>query len=575
MKQKQYPLYNVPPLESFKEVLFAHKHDIGDKLAYRYKVPGDSTVCDVTWSDFADDVEELGAGLTVLGFNDKHVAIVSENSYRWIATLYTMLCCDGTAVPVDKDLPQADMVNIINEGDVDAVFYSDKLAEKVLGAIDKTPRVKLFVSMNDTEECGEAGCEEYPKFATFSSVKAAGREALDSGDDRFARQENGINDMKLLVYTSGTTGLAKGVMLSKGNIEGCVYNGQKMSMMFDMNLSILPYHHTYELVCDILVAAHKGTTVCINESLKAISTNIKLYKPDLIMVVPRVLEVLYNRIITEIRRQGKEKTFNRMVKVSNGLRAVGIDRRRVFFKSILDSFGGNMRKLVSGGAPLRPELGRFFEDIGIDVINAYGITECSPGVAINRDRFNDPSTVGCPIPCIEVRIDDPAEDGTGEICVKGKTVMLGYYKNPRATSEAIQDGWFHTGDYGYMNDAGQLVITGRKKNIIVLSNGKNIYPEELEGYIEQSDYVKEVVVYGVRNDSGEEVSLCAEIYPDKDVLHAAGIMDGEAEKALLAECRRLCGQLPAYKQIKYVVVRPAEFEKTTTVKIKRSSVIGL
>ena len=331
---------------------------------------------------------------------------------------------------------------------------------------------------------------------------------------------------------------------------------------------MLPYHHTYEAVCGILVSLHHHSTICVNDSLRHVAENMKFFKPDYILLVPLFVENLYKKIMSGIEAKGKAKAFEKLIKTSNAMRKVGIDMRKSLFKSVHDVFGGEIIKLVCGGAPIRPELAGFFDAVGINLINGYGITECSPLVSVNRDYYSDYRSVGVSLPCCEVKIDEPNEDGEGEICVKGDVVMMGYYKKPEATAEVLsEDGWFRTGDYGRFNDEGQLFITGRKKNLIVLKNGKNVYPEEIEGYLQNIPYVSEVVVYAVRNESGEETALCAEIYPNEELL--AGKSVEERNTMIKNAVEELNKTLPSYKKVLKIKLRSTEFEKTTSKKIRR------
>jgi long-chain acyl-CoA synthetase len=360
-------------------------------------------------------------------------------------------------------------------------------------------------------------------------------------------------------------------MLSEHNLVSCVYYGLQVSTVYDRCLSVLPYHHTYEAVAGLLVSIHHHSTICINDNLKSILKNLQLYKPDYIYLVPAFVEIFYKKIQSNIQQKGKEKLFNIMIKISNGLRKVGIDLRKKIFKSVHEAFGGNIKKIVSGGAPLIPELGVFFDNIGISLVNGYGITECSPLVSANMDDFNDPTTVGVVLPCCDIIIENKDEDGIGEILVKGDIVMMGYYKNVKLTEEVLKDGWFKTGDYGKLNDKSQLLITGRKKNLIVLRNGKNVFPEEIECYIKQIPYIQEVVVRGIKDDKGSETGLLAEVYLNEEKLTELGI--NKEEKGLETKIRKdileKTEELPTYKKIEKVSIRENEFEKTTTNKIKR------
>ena len=373
----------------------------------------------------------------------------------------------------------------------------------------------------------------------------------------------------MLIYTSGTTGLAKGVMLSEHNLISLTYYGLQLTTTREVVLSVLPYHHSYETVADLLPSVHVRNTLCINDSLKRVVRNMALYQPQIMYVVPALLEVVYRRMQAGIEEKGKAKTIKRAIKLSRFLRCIGIDARRKIFADLHAPLGGKLEKIICGGAPLRAEIADFFEDIGIIVTNGYGITECSPLVSVNTDFINDPRTVGFPMKCIDVKIDDPNEDGEGEILVKGDIVMLGYYKNPQATAEVFtEDGYFRTGDYGKLTKKGQIVITGRKKNIIILGNGKNIYPEELEEYIGSIPYVLENIVYGEKDENGNEVNLAVQCAIDKEVLESASIEELTAK--LKHDIFVALEKLPTYKQINTVIIRTEPFVKTTTNKIRRS-----
>ena len=332
-------------------------------------------------------------------------------------------------------------------------------------------------------------------------------------------------------------------------------------------LSVLPYHHTYEAVVGILVALHKHAVICINDSLKNVLKNLQYFKPDYIYLVPAFTEVFYKNIWSNAKKQGKETGLKILIKLSNALRKVGIDKRDTFFKSIHEAFGGNLKQIVCGGAPIRPEIGKFFNDIGVMLLNGYGISECSPLVSVNRPKFNDSSTVGVILPCCQVEIRDKNAEGDGEIWVKGDIVMMGYYKDPERTQRVLKDGWFNTEDYGRINEKGQLVINGRKKNVIVLNNGKNIYPEEIENYILRIPYVQEAMVKAVKNKEGQEIALCAEVFLNKEKLEELQIEN--VEETLKRDIAKATKELPSYKHITEIEIRKTEFIKTTTNKIKR------
>jgi len=546
MKKPNYPYYEVTKVNSIKELLDIAGKEAGGQIAFKYKENG--AVTEVTYSEFISDVNALGSALTEFGFGSSHVACIGINSYKWVVSYLTVLRSAGVFVPIDRELPPADIFHILNESESSVVFYTKAHEKLFMENADKIPGVKLFIGFDRSEDSG--------KFLSFDKFIEHGQscdstEYLNMTSDPYA--------LKLLVYTSGTTGIAKGVMLSEHNLVSSVYYGLQVSTVFDSCLSVLPYHHTYEAVSGLLVSLHHHSTICINDSLKEVLKNLQLYKPSYIYLVPAFVEVFYSRINKTIRDSGKEKAFGILISVSNTLRKVGIDLRKIFFKSVHTAFGGRLRKIVCGGAPIRPEVGKFFDDVGISLINGYGITECSPLVSANHDKYNDYHTVGIKLRCLDWSIDSPNEEGIGEICVKGDVVMMGYYKQPEKTAEVLKDGWFYTGDYGYINDKDQLVITGRKKNIIVLDNGKNVYPEEIEAYIMNIGYVTEVVVRGVIDEKGQESSLCAEVF----------LSEEKTPADVLKDIRQTTYGLPPYKQVSKVIIRSEEFDKTTSKKIRR------
>ena len=561
MAKAKYEYYPVKKFDTIKEMMQIAVEDAGDKIAYKFKE--NKAVREVTFKEFRDTTVYLGTALYHLGLSNKHVAMLGENSYNWICVYLTMLQSDGVYVPVDKELPPEPMSFVLNESDAEVLFFTKTYENFIKENKDSFPKITTFVAIdNDEDEDG---------IYSFKKLIEKGKALYISGEHGFEKIESDPYNMRMLVYTSGTTGVAKGVMLSEHNLVSCVYYGLHVSTLYGHGLSVLPYNHTYEAVAGILVAIHFHTYLCINDSLKTVLKNLGLYKPYNIYLVPAFVEVFYKRIWSNAKISGKETALKILIKVSNGLRKVGIDLRRKLFKSVHEAFGGNLRKIVCGGAPLRKELGDFFDSIGISLINGYGITECSPLVSANHDSFNDCATVGIPLPCCEIRIDEPDEDGIGEICVKGDIVMMGYYKQPGLTAEVLsEDGWFKTGDYGKMNDAGQLLITGRKKNIIILDNGKNIFPEEIEDYIMGIPYVSETVVYGIKDENGLDISLSCQVFLSEEKLTELGIENGEEKiKEDIAEALKI---LPVYKRVGNIIVVKEAFEKTTTNKIKSDKI---
>lgn len=558
MGSRKMKLKEVRKINSVKEMLKLAVEEDGDKIAFKYKGKDDKIV-QVIYKQFVRDTEELGTALASIGVQDKHVAMLGENSYKWLTTYLTVLQSTGVFVPIDKELTVKEIINVLKHSDSEVLFYSEKYEKWISQIEDEVPNIKFFVGLDKKTNEGN--------HLSYDIFKETGRRVLEQGSKIFTDLQNDENKLKLLVYTSGTTGAPKGVMLTEHNLISVINYGLQVADIKTKCLSVLPYHHTYEAVAGILVALHKHACICINDSLKNVLKNLQLYKPDYIYLVPAFTEIFYKNIWANAQKTGKDKMLKRMLSISNCLRKVGIDLRNVFFKSIHQAFCGNLEEIVCGGAPIRPEIGKFFNDIGIVLLNGYGITECSPLVSVNRPQLNDSSTVGTVLPCCEIKFENVTPDGDGEICVKGDIVMKGYYKENEKTDRVLKDGWFNTEDYGFINKKGQLVINGRKKNMIVLDNGKNVYPEELEGYIMGIPYIQEVVVKGKKNEIGQEVALIAEVFLNQEKIEELKIED--VQETVRKDIIGVCKDLPIYKRISNVEIRKEEFEKTTTNKIKR------
>ncbi|MCI7346044.1 MAG: AMP-binding protein [Eubacterium sp.] len=548
MAKKKKELEPIKPFSSIREMLMMAVNEDGEKIAYKFKNP-DGTVREVTYIEFYQTVEALGASLTEMGLGSSHIAIVSENRYDWIVAYLTVLQSAGVFVPIDRQLTTKEKLHLLTDSESEAVFFSKQYLTWFVENKASMPNIKAFICFDiDKDTDG---------IISYKRLIAEGAKLDKTAYDSLKSNEN---ELKMLVYTSGTTGIAKGVMLSEHNLVSGVYYGLQVSRIYDTALSILPYHHTYESVCDILVNIHSHATLCINSVMRELVSDMQLYHPTNIYIVPAIAEFIYFLIMKNLKEKGKLKTFKKGVKISKAALRLGIDIRPKLFAELHNLFGGKLRKIVCGGAPIRPEMGEFFNDIGIPMTGGYGITECSPLVSVNDESSNDFNTAGHRLACLQWRIDEPNVEGIGEIAVKGDVVMLGYYKMPDKTAEAIRDGWFFTGDYGYITPDDQICITGRKKNIIVLSNGKNIYPEEIENLIMNIDCISEVVVRGLKNSKGDEHALEAEVYLNEE--------KNESEvKALISEA---LAELPNYKKITKVVIRKEPFPKTTSNKIIRN-----
>ena len=542
---------------SFKGMLDYVYKEGPDKIAYEFKE--NKTDKKKTYKEFIDDTRSLGTALNDIGMSSKHVAVIGENSYKWITVYLTMLQASGVLVPVDKELTEDAIINVLKHSDSEVLFYASKFEDMIENIKKAVPEVKYFIGFDKSKD--DKTSLSYNKFLE------KGAKLLKDGNTKFLDETSDPNVLKLLVYTSGTTGNPKGVMLTEHNLLSIVNYGLQVTHIGPKGLSVLPYHHTYEAVAGILVAIHEMSDLCINDSLKNVLKNLNTYKPDYIYLVPAFTEVFYKNIWANAKKTGKDKVLKIMIPVSNALRKVGIDLRRKLFKSIHEAFGGNLNEIVCGGAPIRPEIGKFFNDIGIVLYNGYGITECSPLVSVNNDTRNDSNTVGHILPCCEVKFENITDDGDGEIWIKGDIVMLGYYKEQEKTDRVLVDGWFNTEDYGRLNKYGQLVINGRKKNIIVLENGKNVYPEEIENIILGIPYIKEVIVKGRKNKYKQDECLIAEVFLDDEKVKE--LNSDDIKETLKTDVREACKNLPLYKKIADIEIRETEFDKTTTNKIKR------
>ncbi len=551
--------YKVQKFDSIRHMVDLAAEESGDKISHKYIEKKE--IKEVTFREFKMITEYLGTAICDLGFGSAHIANIGVNSFKWICIYVTVLKSAGVYLPIDKELPESDIINVANKGEAEILFYAKKFEGFFKENRDKFPNIKYFIGLDREEDEGE--------FLSYNKLLEKGKKLYEEGNREYEKLASDPHELKMLVYTSGTTGNSKGVMLTEHNIKSGIYYGLQSSKILGSCLSVLPYHHTYEAVPGILVAIHHRATLCINDKLTNVLKNLQTFKPEYIYLVPAFAELFYKKIWATLHEKKIAGLFKVMIAVSNGLRKIGIDIRRKLFKSVIDNFGGNLREIVCGGAPIRAEVGKFFDSIGIILFNGYGITECSPLVSVNRVECNDPSTVGMVLPCLEIKIVNPDSDGIGEICVKGDVVMKGYYNEPELTAEVLsEDGWFNTGDYGYMNKMGLLVITGRKKNIIVLSNGKNIYPEEIEDYIQGIDYVKEVVVYSVKDETGAEDALCAEVFADSE--HELVKDNPNFADQLKKDITEATKVLPTYKKISKIKIREEAFVKNSSNKIKRN-----
>ena len=564
---KNIPLYEVRKIRDLRDMLQQSVELYGDRTAFMVKKERGGPYFDITMKEFADDVDAFGTALLQHVSAGSRIAILAETRYEWYVSYLSVTNGTGIVVPLDKELPGGEIAGMLNRAEVDVLIYSSskqKLLDEIKG---KIPGVKIFISMD------QPGEREGVLF--WGDLLEEGRKLLAGGDRRFLDAAIDPEAMTILLFTSGTTAAAKAVMLSQKNI--CANLEGMCSMLYigpgDRFLSVLPLHHTYECTCGFLCPVYRGCTVAVCEGLLQITQNIKESKPTMILVVPLMLELFHRAIMKKAKATPPEaRKFEFARGLTRFLLFFGIDIRRKIFAPVHENFGGNLRMLISGGAAADPKVLSDMQSLGIAALQGYGLTECAPILALNRDvDFND-QAAGLPLPGVELKIVDQDEDGIGEIVGRGPNVMLGYYNDPEATAEAIDaDGFYHTGDLGYLDKDGFCIITGRKKNVIVAKNGKNIFPEEIESLLLRSPYVAEVLV-SADNSRRDDLILMAEIYPDQETLKEVlgSDPDSSAVQALLEdEVKKVNEQLVSYKRIRRVLYRETEFEKTTTRKIRR------
>ncbi len=572
---KYFPKDRFPSYPDFR-TLVTSVAKRGDKTFYRYII-GKNEVRELSYKQFSDNIMKLSTALYALGLKNKRIALISEARVEWFQAYLSTLCAGAVIVPIDKDLMPEQIINFTNVAECDAVFVSPTCKER-LGTLLEESSVKYIIEMTEEDYIPFKGSYETfrgNKKYNFYDLVAYGRHLIDAGFLGVYDITYDIDAMAALIFTSGTTGTSKGVMLSQRNLLACAWCCANSTPFTpdDVFLSVLPMHHTYETTIQIAILI-VGSTICINNSIKYVMRNLKRFQPTGLVLVPLFVQTIFKRISEEIRKKGKENTFNKAVKVTRGLRKIKVDLRRPVFSEVIGALGGKIKNIICGGAALDEELVRRFEEFGINLYQGYGITECSPLVSVNPYTKMKHASIGLPVKCCDVKIlkevagrELYAETREhGEIIVKGDNVMLGYYKNAEATKEAFtSDGFFRTGDIGYFDDDGYLYITGRKKNLIILSNGKNVYPEEIEEYLLRLDSIKECAVIARNNELGEPV-ITAIIVPEDSVLEMS---DADIQNRIKTDVLFVNDKLPSFKQIRNIEIRKTDFEKTSSQKIKR------
>lgn len=567
MSNKTLYQADVRHVTDLKDLLCQSVQLFGEKEAFSVKNK-DSIYTSITYNEYKSDVDALGSALMDMGLKDGFISLIGENRYEWCVSYLSVVNGTGIVVPLDKDLPSTEIENLLFRSKSSAIIFSGKLLKQIKEIQKECTTVKYFINMDAEND------EDF--YLSYKKLIEKGKALIGSGYNDFLNATVNNEKMNMLLFTSGTTDLAKGVMLSHKNlcsdvmaISSCLYIDS-----MDSVLSILPLHHTYECTADFLVMIYNGCSIAFCEGLKHISKNLQEVKPTILMLVPLILENLYKKVWTT----AKKKTFGKLylktgLIISDLLKILNIDISKKLFKSIHESLGGNLRLVISGAAGLAPNVSRGLRGFGFNVLQGYGLTECSPIVTVNRHNLFRHDSIGLPIPGVKVKLDNVDETGIGELMVQGDIVMQGYYENPIATRKVLKDGWFYTGDLGTIDSEGLIRITGRKKNVIVTKNGKNIFPEEVEAYLGESEFILESLVTGEDDELSGETFVSAQIFPDYDnILDKFKINSSDEmtiEKIINTEVKKINKSMPLYKHVKKIYIRTYEFEKTTSQKIKR------
>lgn len=560
-KRKLYEGFHI---NNFKELIDIRYSMFKDKNAFEYRKSPDSEMINITYSQYINDIKSLGTALINLGLQNKRVAIIAPNRYEWCVSYLAVTTSNIVVVPLDKSLPDNEIQGLIKRSEVEAVIFDKKYFD-------------VFMDLKKSNESNLKFyiCMDYEKddVISYSSLISVGNTLLSNGDHRYENVVIDNDAMSIMLFTSGTTAISKAVMLSQKNICSDIYSLSCMAKVTseDRFLSFLPLHHTFESTCTFLYGTSVGITVVFTDGLKYIAKNLKEFNITGFVCVPLVLEIIYKKLCKEIEKQGKTNSVKFGRNLANFLLKFNIDIRPKLFKQILDQIDPNLHILIAGGAPMDKEAVQGFVDFGINLLQGYGLTETSPVLAGENDKFKKAGSVGFPLPGIEIKIDNPDENGIGEILAKAPTVMLGYYENEQATKDVFKDGWFCTGDLGKFDKDGFLFITGRKKFVIVLKNGKKVFPEESEMLINKLPFVTESMVFGIP-DNDNDTKLCAKIVYNPDIMKELFPTDDESKyhDIIMEQIKTVNHTMPPYKYIREILITTEPLIKTTTQKIKRN-----
>ena len=561
--KKEINLFDVPRISSVQDMVLRSGREYKSKLALEDLNP--TPISQVTYGELLENVLRFGKALQDIGVKEKtHIALIGENRVQWALSFLTCMSFNFVVVPIDKNLTQNEILNIVHESDAEAVIFSESFADIFSGTHLFLKKLKHYVCMDD---CGSLN--------GFLSMKKMIINTKEYGKNYLP--EINPNELAEIIFTSGSLGRAKGVMLSQKNLSSNLMDMLSMLFMYpeDRFLSVLPIHHTYECTCGMLCPLYSGSSIHYARSLKTVVDDIQKVKATIMLGVPLLYDKMYKRINKTVKEDKvKSVLVPALVKATNFAEKIGVKSKKKIFGEMHNKFGGHLRVFIAGGAAPDPQVAKGLREFGFNFIQGYGLTETSPIVALNRiDNFKD-NAAGLPLPGLDIKINDTDENGNGEIWVKGNSVMLGYYKNENLTNEAFEDGWFMTGDVGFIDQDGFLHINGRKKNVIISKGGKNVFPEEIEDILNRSPFILESMVYGEKDKKQDEI-IAVQIVVDAEAFIGMSqdkeiqITDVLMQKVVSEEVAKANKELAAHKQIRKFHIRDGEFEKTTTQKIKR------
>ena len=559
-------LREVPKFDNIKEIIYNSVKLYPENIAFTIKEKKEDKIeyKNITYTQLLEDINALGTALYEKRLQGKRIAIIGKNQYHWAISHLACLLGGIVSVPLDKDLQENELEESLIRSKVDAIIFDEKLLDKIqVVKENQKTNIQEYICMSNIEG-----------FENIEQLLERGKELLKTGKQEFVNHEVDEKSMSILLFTSGTTSKSKAVMLSQYGIATNVYDMQIVETFLptDVNIAFLPYHHIFGSTAMVVMLAC-GVKTVFPDGLRYIKQNLLEYQVSVFVGVPLLVDKMYANIEKEIEKQGKTKLIKVATKVSNFLLKFHIDVRRKLFKQIIDGLGGKMRFVVAGGAPFDSRTERKFNEFGIHMVQGYGLTETSPVIAAENDKYAKYGSVGIPMKHTEVKIVDKDENGIGEITVKGPNVMLGYYENEEATKEVMQDGWFHTGDLGYVDKDGYLFITGRKKDMIVLKNGKKVFPEELETLINRNEEIEESFVFGMPDkEDKSKIKVAVEVVYNKEIVKEkyGDISQEELYKIIWNKIKEINKTLPKYKYMVHMILTDEPLIKTTTHKTKRN-----